>query len=406
MVVAVSSARERQQVALPGLGYDGVVYIAANGFSGTGSLLYDGRAILTAAHVVEQIETADDVAVLFETPAGAVWRQVAAVVLHPEYDADNLNNDLAILWLESAAPANADRYDLYRDTDELTQAFTLVGYGNGGTGWNGEVDCTTCEPVRRYAENTFDATATQLKNALGPIMAWDPWDYAQLVADFDDGIRAHDALGQLIGVYDLGVGVTEGIIAAGDSGGPALIDHQVAGVASYGMSLYTAWADPDIDGVTNSTFGEMAAWQRVSSNQQWIDQTLRARQMELGAPTSVDEIQFSIHEGDWGIDYVWFWVAYSGPWLDDDQPVSVQYRTVDGTARAGEDYVPVSGQLRFYPGDTGIPIPVEIIGDTLPEPDETFYLEVYDPQGGTFPGGVRSLSAVRTIIDDDGYWFG
>ena len=37
MVVAVSSARERQQVALPGMGYDGVVYVAANGY-GTGSL--------------------------------------------------------------------------------------------------------------------------------------------------------------------------------------------------------------------------------------------------------------------------------------------------------------------------------------------------------------------------------
>ncbi len=404
MVMVVSDERECLQLAIPGLGYDGVVYVQAGNFSGTGSLLYGGRAILTAAHVVESRVTDGDVYVRFETAEGVAWRQAQYVTINPEYDPDNVLNDLAVIWLAEPAPASANRYDLYRDENELTQPFTMVGYGNTGTGVTGEVWCSVCEPTRRYAENTFDTTATQLKAELGAIMGWYPQDDTQLMADFDDGTVVHDALGQLVGLRHLGVGQSEGLIAAGDSGGPAFIDNKVAGVASYGVSLATTQASPDIDNVLNASFGEIAAWQRVSRYQQWIDETLRTQYADMGAPASVDQVRFELWEGDSGISYVWFWVSYAGPWDDITQQVSVQYRTVDGTAKAGEDYVPISGELRFYPGETGIPIPVEIIGDTIPEPDETVYLEIYEPEGGQFPGGVQALRAARTIVDDDGYW--
>ena len=49
-------------------------------------------------------------------------------------------------------------------------------------------------------------------------------------------------------------------------------------------------------------------------------------------------------------------------------------------------------------------IPVEIIGDSTPEPSEYFYLDVFNPVGGSFGEGVIKLTAVRTILDDDG-WF-
>jgi hypothetical protein len=48
---------------------------------------------------------------------------------------------------------------------------------------------------------------------------------------------------------------------------------------------------------------------------------------------------------------------------------------------------------------------VEIVGDTAPEPSETFYLDVFNPEGGSFGAGVVKLTAVRTILDDDG-WLG
>jgi hypothetical protein len=49
---------------------------------------------------------------------------------------------------------------------------------------------------------------------------------------------------------------------------------------------------------------------------------------------------------------------------------------------------------------------VEIIADTLPEPDESFYLDVFNPVGATFGQGVVQLTAVRTIVNDDGWYWG
>jgi hypothetical protein len=49
---------------------------------------------------------------------------------------------------------------------------------------------------------------------------------------------------------------------------------------------------------------------------------------------------------------------------------------------------------------------VEIIADTTPEPDETFYLDVFNPVGATFGEGVVQLTAVRTILNDDGWYWG
>ncbi len=42
------------------------------------------------------------------------------------------------------------------------------------------------------------------------------------------------------------------------------------------------------------------------------------------------------------------------------------------------------------------------MGDTVPEPNETFYLDVFNPVGGSFGEGVVKLTAVRTILYDDG----
>ena len=50
-------------------------------------------------------------------------------------------------------------------------------------------------------------------------------------------------------------------------------------------------------------------------------------------------------------------------------------------------------------------IAVEVLGDTRPEPPEDFYLDVFNPVGRSFGEGGVQLTAVRTIVDDDG-WLG
>ena len=67
------------------------------------------------------------------------------------------------------------------------------------------------------------------------------------------------------------------------------MNQKIAGIASYTTSLSSFLRDPDIDSSLNSSFGEIGAWQRVSSYQQWIDQSMRA--MYADAPTAPSEVK-------------------------------------------------------------------------------------------------------------------
>jgi hypothetical protein len=253
--------------------------------------------------------------------------------------------------------------------------------------------------LRLQAHNTFDVDAAALKSYLGPSMAWSPTLGTQLAADFDNGTRTQDAFGSFVGLHDMGLGLNEGLVAQGDSGGPAFLAGKVAGVASYTSSLSNGEVKPDIDTQSNSSFGEIAAWQRISSFQQWIDQSMRARYPN--APTRPDEVQKQVTEGHSGTSYAYFLVQISGARTSTSPLISVSYATRDGTATAGSDYVATTGRLNLYPGEGYAVVPVEIVGDTVPEANETFYLEVFSPVGGTFGADVVKLTAVRTILDDD-----
>jgi hypothetical protein len=339
--------------------------------------------------------------VTFETRSGTQTLNTSKTLVHPAYDKTQNNNDLALVWLTGTAPMSANRYDIYRDKDEIGQSFTLAGYGKTGTGSAGAASSGSASPIRLKAENKFDADASTLKSYLGSGMAWTPKAGSQLVADFDDGTSTRDALGRLIYNTDTGRGLDEGLIAQGDSGGPAFISGLLAGVASYTASLSRGRIDPDIDASPNSSFGEIAAWQRVSTYQQWIDQSLRANYPNT--PTKPEEVRKDVAEGHSGTSYAYFLLQFTGVRSDVNQIISVDYSTRNGTAMAGSDYIAVSGKLNLYPGENQAVIPVEIMGDTAPEPNETFYLDVFNPVGGSFGEGVVKLTAVRTILYDDGF---
>lgn len=398
MVTTVTSYTDSRNRAYAGQGFDGVVRISVGGYFGTGELLYDGQAVLTAAHLFSNGVTS--ASIVFDTSAGTQTLSSSKVTVQPAYDAVNDNNDLAIVWLNGHAPVSADRYNLYRSSDELGQTFTMVGYGQVGTGSTGSTGQS--DPTWRLkAQNTFDADAATLKSAVGQVMAWTPAPGTQLLADFDNGKSVNDALGQLASLSGLGLGSNEGLIAAGDSGGPAFINGQVAGVAGYVTSLSVGATHPDVDNTSNSSYGEMAAWQRVSEYQQWIDQSLRAQYPH--APTKPADVQKAVPEGNSGTSYAYFLLQFTGVRSDPNQWLSVDYTTRDGTAQAGRDYIAARGKLVLYPNENQAVIPVEVIGDVTPEPDETFYLDVTNPVGGSFGPGVVMLTAMRTIVNDDGW---
>ncbi|MDP1951391.1 MAG: Calx-beta domain-containing protein [Nitrosomonas sp.] len=371
---------------------------------GTGVLLYDGRAVLTAAHLLQTVSGTTSSAVAhFETISGSQTIAASKIEVIPSYDSINSNNDLALIWLNTAAPVSGNRYEIYRNSDEIGQIMTLVGYGLPGSGASGIVQNYTGPYLRLKAQNRVDVDAGTFKASLGSLIAWNPTGGTQWIADFDNGLPQNDALGQLLGVTDLGLGADEGMITSGDSGGPAFINGQIAGIASYRTSLARGDVQPDVDINTNSSFGELGFWQRTSHYQQWIDQSLRSSYPN--APTKPTEVQKITAEGNSGTTYTYFLVQFNGLRTDSNAMLSVNYATRDGTAKAGEDYLAVNGKLVIYPDESQAVIPVEIVGDYLSEPDETFYLDIFNPVGGSFPDGAVTLTAVRTILNDDG-WIG
>src|SRR5207247_470712 len=103
----------------------------------------------------------------------------------------------------------------------------------------------------------------------------------------------------------------------------------------------------------------------------------------------------SVVEGNSGETEAIFTVTLSAA---SAQVISVDYRIADGTASAGADYATTFGGLWFYPGG---PLQqqfhVFVHGDTEPEPDEMFLVNLINPVNA----GLSRAQAVGTILTDD-----
>ncbi len=89
-----------------------------------------------------------------------------------------------------------------------------------------------------------------------------------------------------------------------------------------------------------------------------------------------------------------FTVSLSGP---SPRVVTVDFRTMDGTAEAVLDYTATDGTVRFEAGETEQTIMVSVLDDTLDEPDETFTVTLSNPTNATVGDGTGT----GTITDDD-----
>lgn len=78
--------------------------------------------------------------------------------------------------------------------------------------------------------------------------------------------------------------------------------------------------------------------------------------------------------------------------------VTVNWATADGTAQAGSDYIGGSGSMMFAPGETAKTVSVSVKGDTSPETDETFFLNLSGASGAE----VADAQGQATIVNDDG----
>jgi glucose/arabinose dehydrogenase len=111
------------------------------------------------------------------------------------------------------------------------------------------------------------------------------------------------------------------------------------------------------------------------------------------AALSINDV--SVTEGNAGTTTAAFTVTLSP---SSSQAVTVNFVTSDGTATAGSDYIPTSGSLSFAAGVTTQTVNVTVNGDTVNEPDETFFVNL----SGSLNAAIADGQAIGTITNDDG----
>ena len=103
-----------------------------------------------------------------------------------------------------------------------------------------------------------------------------------------------------------------------------------------------------------------------------------------------------VPEGDEGFPGVFATVRLSAP---SGYTVTASASTSDGTATAANDYSPFVGRpVTFAPGQTTRSLLVDLRGDRIIEPDETFFVTLSDPTRAV----VSATPGTVTITDDDG----
>lgn len=99
-------------------------------------------------------------------------------------------------------------------------------------------------------------------------------------------------------------------------------------------------------------------------------------------------------EGDTGFKSAVFTVSLSAA---TGQTVMVDYATVGTSATAGIDFQAAGGTLSFAPGSTSQSITVLVLGDTVVETDESYFVNLNKPIGAT----VEDPQGLGTIQNDD-----
>ncbi|MGH8245378.1 MAG: Calx-beta domain-containing protein, partial [Gammaproteobacteria bacterium] len=112
------------------------------------------------------------------------------------------------------------------------------------------------------------------------------------------------------------------------------------------------------------------------------------------APPSLSIDDATVSEGNAGTVNAVFTVTLSSA---SASTVTVNFATLDGTATAGTDYAATSGTLIFPPGSTIQNITVAINGDSVNEPDETFFVNLSGPANA----GISDGQGLGTIVNDD-----
>src|SRR4029079_19520352 len=120
------------------------------------------------------------------------------------------------------------------------------------------------------------------------------------------------------------------------------------------------------------------------------------------SPVTVSVSDKSIVEGNSGTSLAVFTVSLSQASLP---PVSFEISTQNGSALSGSEYSPIVRTLPFAPGQTSSSFGVSVLGDTRPEPNEDFFVNlswgdgavIADPQGAITIANDETATAANIV---------
>ncbi|MEM1058642.1 MAG: trypsin-like serine protease [Verrucomicrobiota bacterium] len=265
-------------VGTAGVNHDGVAALNAtiagttNTTGGSTALLWTGRHVLTAAHVLTDASGTLNIStgsLFYETSGGVVVYgfDAADVTIHPGWNGVfGTGVDLAIITLDNQVDFTVPRYQVFNGNlvddlvnEDLAYFRFGAGYGQTGTGTTGAQNGTS--GVKRFGYNVYDGVFVDGQGTPEDIY---------ILYDFDSGLEENNLLGAT------GLGELEANTAPGDSGSPGFIydeesgEYLIGGVTSFSARLADGPGQTDIDGALNRTFGEYSADINVGAYRGWI----------------------------------------------------------------------------------------------------------------------------------------
>ena len=258
---------------------------------------------------------------------------------------------------------------------------------------------TVDEPNRAFSVNlnnasnatisTSEATGTIIDNDLPPSIGISPLE----IAEGDDSTANANFTITLSDPSDLPITVdfttVDGTAVAGT-------DYTARdGTVTFAPGETTATISVPILGDTVDEIDEAFAIELSNPDNATIDNeeaTVTIINNDLPPSASINSI--SIEETDSGTVNAVFTISLDNT---SGKEITLDYETVDGTARAGIDYEAKSGSLSFSPGETIQTVSIAILGDTIDEINEAFTLNLSNPSNVV----VDEASGTGTIVDND-----
>jgi hypothetical protein len=296
---------------------------------------------------------------------------------------------------------------------------------------DGNLDLLAAGESLLLLKGNGDGTFQQPNNEIGPVAT------SLAVADFDaDGkldlawtnfsgsvsVMRGNGDGTFQPAQSFAAGTNPRQIHAADMNGDGVLDLVVEDLGSYQPYPIDLWVDPGLIvllGAGDGSFGPPITTALASSRyaisavdvadfnadgrpDAAVTQFSPSRASVLlndgtwspDDPASVSIRGASVTEGNTGTVNATFTVTLSRATNVD---VTVQYATADITATAGSDYAAASGTVTIPAGQTTATVTVAVRGDRLPEPTETFAVNLTAATGASIVGGP----GICTILDNE-----